>query len=85
MNKIKTIPTSDLYFSAYASFRGIHPKLERTRNQVLFIFPLTDEFNIVSQEYHDAQVDLGAYVSELRKLKAQMFAERDHVQNSIDR
>jgi hypothetical protein len=78
MDNIKTIPTSDLYFSAFASLRGIPPKLQKNHNRILFIFPLTDEFNDVSQEFHDAQVDLGAYVAELRKLKAIMFSARDN-------
>jgi hypothetical protein len=77
MNKIKTIPTSDLYFSAFASMRGLPPKLQKNHNHVLFVFPLTDEFNAVSQEFHEAKVDLGAYVAELRKLKAMMFSARD--------
>lgn len=78
MNDIKTIPTSDLYFSAFASLRGIPPKLQKNHNRILFIFPLTDKFNDVSHEFNDAKVDLGAYVAELRKLKAQMFSARDN-------
>jgi hypothetical protein len=48
----RTVPTSDIYFAAYASSRGIPPQLKKIHNKILFIFPLTDEFNDVSREYH---------------------------------
>jgi len=83
MNDFKTIPTSDLYFSAYASLRGIPPKLQKSHNRVIFIFPLTDAFNAVSNDFHNAEVNLAAYCGELRKLKALMFAERDNERNTL--
>lgn len=71
------IPTNDLYFSAFASLRGLHPQLSKIQNRVTFLFPISDLYNQIAQEFPTATVDLGAYVNELKKIKSMMYATRN--------
>ncbi|MGD0275675.1 MAG: hypothetical protein ABSB79_06425 [Syntrophales bacterium] len=78
------IPTNDVYFSTFASLRGLHPQISKNQNRVTFLFPISDKYNQIAQEFPCATVDLGAYIAELKKIKSMMYAIRNGEVRDID-
>jgi len=76
----KFIPIADVYFTAYASCRKIPFSLRKTNGRVSFLFPANQKFYQAFESYETAEIPVNEYVSELKKLKARMFALRDDEQ-----
>lgn len=75
--KQKNIAMSDVHLSAFCCLHELAPTLTKKENRVTFLFPASDEFYELARRYYDNEpTPINDYVSELKKLKAIMFAQK---------
>ena len=71
------IPIHDVYLSAFLDLMGISPTLAFHGSRVVFEFPNTPETGDLLGAYNrNPSVPLIDYVTSLRRLRAQMLANR---------
>ena len=80
MKKEKAIPTSDIYFAAFASLNKIQPKFEKHGDRVTFVFTGDENFFKIYQKYFGNQpIPVTDFVAELKKIKSQMYGLKGEV------
>jgi hypothetical protein len=77
-NPEKLIPINDVYFSAFASLNNLTPKIQNRNGRVNFLFPTSEEFYRLVQNYYDNEsVPVSSFAAELKKVRAMMWAAKE--------
>ncbi len=77
IDKLKKFQTLDLYLAAWLAMNGHSPTYARQGTRIVFEFPATDEVYKIAASYNgNPDIALLDFVSEVRKVRAQMLSAR---------
>ena len=78
MKNSQHFTTLDIYLAAFLALSGIAPKLQKTGNRVVFVFPdCTDLYKLMANFSGNCNVAVADYVTLIKTLRGQMISMKN--------